>query len=142
MAHFWLGLDQPSIGQAILLFRRTFRLTRAQLIDRLSDASGGTIPGPDESVVFRWEKGKPGRGYAYSMTVRHLEDVVVPLLRDASYTEDLERQLYAAAAELAHLAGWMAYDVERHGPARAYLHQALRLAMTARDDAFSAEILA
>src|SRR5438093_642276 len=62
MAHFWLGLDQPSIGQAILLFRRTFRLTRAQLIDRLSDASGGTIPGPDESVVFRWEKGKPGRG--------------------------------------------------------------------------------
>src|SRR5205823_13684799 len=52
-----------------------------------------------------------GGGYAYSMTVRHLEDVVVPLLRDASYTEDLGRQLYAAAAALAHLAGWMAYDV-------------------------------
>jgi tetratricopeptide (TPR) repeat protein len=248
MAHFWLGLDQPSIGEAVLLVRRTFRLTRAQLIDRLSRASEGTDLGPDESVVFRWEKGKMGRdrpkpndrrrallakvceeeirtldipsrreflsaltviggvpwfadlldgllqatataerlgerpdakrtsslgtanrraaaavhvgavrdlcqtlrrldnqfggGYAYSMTTRHLEDVVIPLLRDASYTEDTGRQLYGATAELAHLAGWMAYDIARHGQARSYLDQALRLAMTARDDAFSAEILA
>jgi tetratricopeptide (TPR) repeat protein len=76
------------------------------------------------------------------MTTRHLEEVIVPLLRDASYTEDIGRQLCAAAAELAHLAGWMAYDIERHAQARKYLDQALRLAMTARDDAFSAEILA
>jgi tetratricopeptide (TPR) repeat protein len=76
------------------------------------------------------------------MTTRHLEDIVVPLLRDAAYSDDVGRQLYAAAAELAHLAGWMAYDIERHAQARKYLDQALRLAMTARDDGFSAEILA
>jgi hypothetical protein len=61
MAHLWLGLEQPSIGDAILLVRQTFRLTRGQLIDRLSEAAGGTDIGPDESVVFRWEKGKAGR---------------------------------------------------------------------------------
>jgi tetratricopeptide (TPR) repeat protein len=96
----------------------------------------------DLSRTLRRLDNQFGGGYAYSMTTRHLEDVIVPLLRDSTYTDDVGRELYAAAAELAHLAGWMAYDIERRGQARKYLDEALRLAMTAGDDAFSAEILA
>ncbi|HEX6509467.1 MAG TPA: hypothetical protein VF221_17705 [Chloroflexota bacterium] len=248
MVHLWVGVEQPSVGRMISLVRRTFRLTRAQLIDQVSEVSGGADLGPDESLLFRWEQaGKKGRdrpvptaqrrtlvakvcerrmgtldtpdrrafllkltalagvpwfagllddlleaaataerieappadhppltvgtrrrrlgsgdvdairdlsrtlrrldnkfggGYAYSMAVHHLEDVVVPLLREASYTEDVGRQLHAAGAELAHQVGWMAYDIERHVQARKRLDQGLKLAMTAGDDAFSAEILA
>jgi tetratricopeptide (TPR) repeat protein len=96
----------------------------------------------DLSRTLRRLDNKFGGGYAYSMATHHLQDVVVPLLREASYTEAVGRQLYAAGAELAHQVGWMAYDIELHGQARMYLDQALKLAMTAGEDAFSAEILA
>ncbi|HEX6508460.1 MAG TPA: hypothetical protein VF221_12585 [Chloroflexota bacterium] len=249
MVHLWLGMEQPAAGRVVSLVREVFRFTRAQLIDQMSVASGGTDLGPDESLVFRWEQaGKKGRdrpvpssqrkvllakvcerrigtlatsdrrtflrrmttvagvpwfagllenlleaaaaaeriaepppperavspspssrrqivlgdveavrdlsrtlrrldnefggGYAYSMATHHLDEVIIPMLRDASYADDVGRQLHAAGAELAHLAGWMAYDIELAGQGRTYLDQALKLAMTAGDDAYSAEILA
>src|SRR5438309_1370211 len=129
MAHFWFGLDQPSIGEAILLVRETFGLTRGQLIDRMSHLSGGTDLGPDESVVFRWERGRAGRNRSRPSYRRRF--LLSKVCEEAIRT-----------VELAHLAGWMAYDVGHHGQARDYLQQALRMAMTARDDGFSAEVLA
>jgi hypothetical protein len=73
--------------------------------------------------------------------VQFLHNEVSSLL-SGTYTETTGKELFAAAAELTKLAGWMAYDDERHGLAQRYLIQALRLAKTADDQALSAEILA
>lgn len=249
MAHLWLGMEQPAIGDAILLTRRTFGLTRAKLIDLMSEASGSGDAGPDISLVYRWEKGRIGKdrptpghrrrqllshvcereiktldtrsrreflaalasiagvpwiagllddllqasevaervapasalsdtgrshsvarlgrvssaevdairelsgvlrrldnrfggGYVYSMATNHLEDGVMPMLRQGSYSDEVGQQLYSAAAEMAHLVGWMAYDIERPGEAERHFTHALQLSAAAGDDTFSAEVLA
>jgi hypothetical protein len=83
-----------------------------------------------------------GGGRARPTVVRYLHDEVAPLLRDGRYTEPIGRELFATAAELTRLAGWMAYDLEQHGLAQRYLVQALRLAREADDYALGGEILA
>lgn len=83
-----------------------------------------------------------GGGRARPTVVRYLHDEVAPLLRSGNYTEAVGRELFAAAAELTRLAGWMAYDLEQHGLAQRYLIQALRLAGQAGDHALGGEILA
>ena len=83
-----------------------------------------------------------GGGRARPTVVRYLHDEVAPLLRDGRYTEPTGRELFAAAAELTRLAGWMAYDLEQHGLAQRYLIQALRFAHEAKDHALGGEILA
>ncbi len=244
MATLWLGLDQPAIGDGILLMRQTFRLTRQQLIDRLAEASGHLDRGPDVSLVFKWERGlgrggrrprprddrrlllakvceaeverldgltrrtflrrltllagvpwlseglegvlsseftawradpegasawhlrhghvtpetvdaireltrtfrrldnRLGGGYAQKLLAHHLDDQIMPMIRNGRYTEEVGQDLFSAAAELAHLAGWMAYDVELHVVARRYLNQALQLASAAADSGLGGEILA
>ena len=83
-----------------------------------------------------------GGGRARPTVIRYLHDEVAPLLRSGSYSEAVGRDLFAAAAELTRLAGWMAYDIEQHGLAQRYLIQALRLAGEAEDHALGGEILA
>jgi len=83
-----------------------------------------------------------GGGRARPTVVHYLHDEVAPLLSDGRYTEPIGQELFAAAAELTRLAGWMAYDLEQHGLAQRYLIQALRLAREADDYALGGEILA
>jgi hypothetical protein len=83
-----------------------------------------------------------GGGRARPTVIRYLHDEVAPLLRDGSYSDSVGRELFAAAAELTRLAGWMAYDLEQHGMAQRYLIQALRLAREADNHALGGEILA
>jgi hypothetical protein len=83
-----------------------------------------------------------GGGRARPTVVRYLYDEVTPLLRSGNYSDAVGRNLFAAAAELTRLAGWMAYDLEQHGLAQRYLIQALRLAGEAEDHALGGEILA
>ena len=83
-----------------------------------------------------------GGGDIRPAVVRYLDGSVTPLLRDGSYGEPVGRLLASAAAELTRLAGWMAYDQERHGLAQRYLVQALRLSRSACDHGLGGEILA
>jgi hypothetical protein len=69
-----------------------------------------------------------GGGRARPTVIRYLHDEVAPLLRQGTYSDSVRGELFAAAAELTRLAGWMAYDLEQHGLAQRYLIQALRLA--------------
>ena len=83
-----------------------------------------------------------GGGRARPTVIRYLHDEVAPLLRQGNYSDSVRAELFAAAAELTRLAGWMAYDLEQHGLAQRYLIQALRLAGEAQDHALGGEILA
>lgn len=82
-----------------------------------------------------------GGGHARSALVQYFAQDVTPLL-EGSYTSDVGRKLYAAAAEVAELLGWTAYDLGRHGLAQRYLVQSLRLAQAAGDRTLSARVMA
>jgi len=82
-----------------------------------------------------------GGGRIRTTVVQYLDSNVAPLLR-GTYTSEIGRELFSAAAELTKAVGWMAYDCEDHGLAQRYLVQALRMAQTAGDHGLCAEILA
>jgi len=121
-------LTWPGTGPAVRAGRRIGR----EEIDGLREISR----------TYRQLDNRLGGGQLRVTMVQLLDRQVTPLLAEAAFTEDTGRELAAVAAELAQLAGWMAYDAEQHGLAQRYLIQALGLARIAQDDALGAEILA
>jgi tetratricopeptide (TPR) repeat protein len=92
--------------------------------------------------AFRVLDNRMGGGRIRSTVVDYLDGNLVPLLHDARCTEAVRRELFSAAAEVAQLAGWQAYDLEQQGVAQRYLVQALSMARFAGDDGLGGEILA
>ncbi|GAA1912353.1 hypothetical protein GCM10009753_50320 [Streptantibioticus ferralitis] len=82
-----------------------------------------------------------GSGHVRPIVVHYLNSVVSPLLA-GSYPEATGRQLFAAAARLTELAGYMAVDTGRPGLAQRYYIQALRLAQAAGDRGYGGYVLA
>ncbi|MGR3938489.1 transcriptional regulator [Streptomyces sp. BRA346] len=68
--------------------------------------------------------------------------LVTGLLSAGRYTDRIRVRLYALAARVSHLTGWMAYDAGLRSVGQRYYVGALRSARTAGDDAFGAFILA
>ncbi|MGW2646522.1 transcriptional regulator [Streptomyces sp. NPDC001393] len=68
--------------------------------------------------------------------------LVTGLLSAGRYTEEIGVRLYALAARVSHLTGWMAYDAGLRSAGQRYYVGALRSARTAGDDAFGAFVLA
>jgi hypothetical protein len=83
-----------------------------------------------------------GGGRVRSAVINYLNTEVAPLLADGRYDVKTGRQLATAGAELAQLAGWMAYDAGLHGHAQRYLTVALSFAHHAGNDGLGAEVLA
>ncbi|HUK71996.1 MAG TPA: hypothetical protein VLW50_25050 [Streptosporangiaceae bacterium] len=81
-----------------------------------------------------------GGGHARAALAEYYSHDVRPLLQGV-FTESVGRQLFSAAAEVAQLLGWTAYDVGRHGLAQRYLIQALRLAQEAGDRMMGGRLL-
>ncbi|MYY86650.1 transcriptional regulator [Streptomyces sp. SID335] len=68
--------------------------------------------------------------------------LITGLLSAGRYTDQIRVRLYALAARISHLTGWMAYDAGLRSAGQRYYVGALRSARTAGDDAFGAFILA
>lgn len=116
--------------------------------EHLSAATGRHVGEADVAALssitqeFRRLDNRHGGGHVRSAVVGFLHANVGPLLREGRYDEPTGRSLLAAAAQLTHLAGWMAYDAEEHGLAQRYLVQALEFARGAGDIGFGGEVLA
>lgn len=85
-----------------------------------------------------------GGGHARHLAVRYLTEDVACWL-NGTYTEATGRELFAAASQLAHLAGWMAQDEgdspQLRGIAQGYYAHAYRLAAEAGDRELAATAL-
>ena len=81
-----------------------------------------------------------GGGHARAALAQYFAREVCPLL-EGRFTEPVGRALFSAAAEVAQLLGWTAYDIGRHGLAQRYLIQALRLAQAADDRMLGGRLL-
>lgn len=64
------------------------------------------------------------------------------LLSAGRYTDKIQLRLYALAARVSHLTGWMAYDTGLRSAGQRYYVGAMRSARTAGDEAFGAFVLA
>ncbi|MEU1202107.1 hypothetical protein ABZ446_38625 [Streptomyces sp. NPDC005813] len=83
-----------------------------------------------------------GGGGVRTSIVHYLSTEVVPMLQHRGTPSHLRRQLYAAAARLAAMAGWSSYDAGEYGLAQRYMTQALRLCAEGRDRVLGGQILA
>jgi hypothetical protein len=83
-----------------------------------------------------------GGGRVRGAVVHYLNSEVTPLLTEGRFNARTGVRLAAAGAELAQLAGWMAYDAGLHGHAQRYLTLALSFAQHAGDSGLGAEVLA
>lgn len=82
-----------------------------------------------------------GSGQVRPVVVHYLNSVVSGLLA-GSYPETVGRALFAAAARLTELAGYMAVDTGQPGLAQRYYIQALRLSQAAGDRGYGGYVLA
>ena len=82
-----------------------------------------------------------GGGHIRPVVVHYLNSVVSGMLA-GSYSEKVGRELFAAAARLTELAGYMAVDTGQLGLAQRYYIQALRMSQAAGDRAFGGYVLA
>lgn len=74
-------------------------------------------------------------------SVREDLRLVVAMLDNAAYTEEVGRRLHAVAAELGRLTGWLAYDSGQPAQSQRYFLAALRAAHVSGDRAVGANIL-
>ncbi|NBM15978.1 hypothetical protein [Streptomyces sp. GC420] len=83
-----------------------------------------------------------GGGGVRTSIVHYLSTEVVPMLQRRGAAPHQQRQLFAAAARLAAMAGWSSYDAGEYGLAQRYMTQGLRLCAEGRDRVLGGQILA
>lgn len=79
-----------------------------------------------------------------ALSVRYVSgelSTLVGLIKRAAYDTDVGTRLYAAAADLAQLAGWMHFDAGAIGASQRYFFLGLRAARADRDPTSAANIL-
>jgi DNA-binding transcriptional regulator YiaG len=114
----------------------------------LAMAAGRSIGAADVDVIremtltFRQMDNRFGGGRVHRVVTHQVDREILPLLESAECPYAVRRQLLEAAAELTHLAGWIAFDVGDHRQAGRYLRKSLKFAEEAGASAFACEILA
>lgn len=94
------------------------------------------------TAKFRRLDNQVGGGRGRAVIGTYLRTIVQPLVRDVRGNDGARAALFTAAAEMHHLAGWMAYDVGQPDEGNRLLHVARRLCQEARDDALTGEMFA
>jgi hypothetical protein len=95
----------------------------------------------DMARLFSRIDQKHGGGHARTAVVQYVTYDVVSLLRGRYADDQVKRDMLAAAAELAYLAGWMAFDNADHATAQRYFTGAVKLAAEADDPPMAAHVL-
>jgi len=93
----------------------------------------------DTTRMFRQWDAQNGGGLRRKAVVGQLHEIC-DLLQD-DHPQETSRRLFSTTAQLAHLAGWMSYDVGMHPSAQKYYVLALHAAKEAGDKAFGALVL-
>lgn len=113
---------------------RVATLARGQRIDH-------TFVHNTEQIVQAQRRLSGALGGQMLPPVRESLRLVVALLQNSLYPEEVGGRLYAVAVELGRLAGWLAFDSDRSALARQYLLATLQAAHASGDRAAGADIL-
>ncbi|MFE5142254.1 hypothetical protein ACFRDV_32105 [Streptomyces fagopyri] len=136
----------PFVASALTSPQRDWLLWLSEQRDGLRPTPVASA-GPVEQVhamisMFDRMDNHYGGGGVRTSIVHYLSTEVVPMLQRRGTPPSLQRQLYAAAARLAAMAGWSSYDAGEYGLAQRYMTQGLRLCAEGRDRVLGGQILA
>ncbi|GAA2747327.1 helix-turn-helix transcriptional regulator [Kitasatospora cinereorecta] len=95
----------------------------------------------DMTAMFSTVDQRRGGAHAWTAVVQYLTTDVTAYLHGGFTDDRVRRGLFTTAAELAYLAGWMAFDSGRHAVAQHYFTQAVKLAAEADDAPMAAHVL-
>ncbi|MFD8417928.1 hypothetical protein [Streptomyces sp. NPDC059466] len=136
----------PFVASALTSPQRDWLLWLSEQRDGLRPtpaASGGPVEQVHAMIsMFDRMDNHYGGGGVRTSIVHYLSTEVVPMLQRRGTPPPLQRQLYAAAARLAAMAGWSSYDAGEYGLAQRYMTQGLRLCAEGRDRVLGGQILA
>jgi hypothetical protein len=82
-----------------------------------------------------------GGGHARTAVVQYLTADVAGYVRGRYLSEQVRREMFSAASELAYLAGWMAFDNSAHALAQRYFTVSVKLAAVADDPPLAGHVL-
>ncbi|MEV6596116.1 Tat pathway signal protein [Actinoplanes sp. NPDC051346] len=95
----------------------------------------------DTVALFQQMDQRRGGGHARSAVVQYLTSDVAPLLRGSFAQDQVRRDMFSAAGELAYLSGWMAFDNAEHSVAQHYFNASIKLSAEAGDAAMAGHVL-
>ncbi|BDT96996.1 helix-turn-helix domain-containing protein [Nocardia sputorum] len=95
----------------------------------------------DVMLVFSQIDQRLGGGHGRTAVVQYLTNEVTSYLKSSFASEIVRRDMFAAAAEMAYLVGWMAFDNDEHAAAQRYFATSTQLAAEADDDPLAGHVL-
>lgn len=95
----------------------------------------------DMTSMFSQIDQRRGGGHARTTVVRYLTADVAGYLRGRFPDDQVRREMFTAASELAYLSGWMAFDNAEHATAQQFFTIAMKLAAEADDPPMAGHVL-
>lgn len=95
----------------------------------------------DMVTMFSRMDQRRGGGHARAAVVQYLSSDVAKHLTGTFQGDQVRRDMFSAASELAYLSGWMAFDNNEHATAQQYFSVATKLAAEADDAPMAGHIL-
>ncbi|MFC9964370.1 hypothetical protein [Nocardia ignorata] len=92
-------------------------------------------------ALFSQIEQRMGGGHGRRAVVQYLSSEVVEYLHGSYPSDTVRRDMFSAAAEMAYLAGWMAFDNDEHSAAQRYFMTATKLAVEAENAPLTGHIL-
>ncbi|MEV6589605.1 hypothetical protein [Streptomyces acidicola] len=137
----------PFVPGALMSPQRAWLLWLVESEETPARLASVSDAGPVEQVhamiaLFDEMDNHYGGGGVRTSIVQYLSAEVVPMLQQRGTTEQQRREMFAAGARLAAMAGWSSYDAGEYGLAQRYMTQALRLCAEGRDRVLGGQILA
>ncbi|HET8661610.1 MAG TPA: Tat pathway signal protein [Micromonosporaceae bacterium] len=95
----------------------------------------------DMTSMFSQIDQRRGGGHARTTVVQYLTADVAGYLRGRFPDDQVRREMFTAASELAYLSGWMAFDNAEHATAQQFFTTAMKLAAEADDPPMAGHVL-
>jgi hypothetical protein len=95
----------------------------------------------DMVSIFSRVDQRRGGGHARTAVVQYLTSDVARYLRGHFADDQVRREMFSAASELAYLSGWMAFDNAEHALAQHYFAEAVTHALEADDPPMAGHVL-
>ncbi|MFC0862173.1 hypothetical protein ACFHYQ_07675 [Sphaerimonospora cavernae] len=102
---------------------------------------GDVVAVQELTAAFSRIDQRRGGGHGRKALVQYLQSDVAAFLQGTFPNEQVRRDMFSAAAELAYLSGWMGFDNGEHALAQRYLILALKLTARAGNPPLAGHIL-
>jgi tetratricopeptide (TPR) repeat protein len=131
-----LALPEEAWWSAMAESPRAAEASKAQRVGR-----GDVATVQELTVAFSKADQSRGGGHGRKALVQYLQSDVAAFLNGVFPNDQVRRDMFSAAGELAYLSGWMAFDNGEHAIAQRYFNLALKLSARAANPPLAGHVL-